>query len=89
MTLLLVSDRKTADGGAKWIGFAPDITKQLKECSTGVPRREQRFKSLWLCRLDWYWGAYLKFQIHAYFLKHVPVPPVRPYFALRYRALGD
>lgn len=49
---LLVSDRKTADGGV--IGFRLDITAR-KEAEEKLAQSEQRLKSLLEISSDWYW----------------------------------
>ena len=51
-TWLLVSDRKTADGGV--IGFRLDITAR-KNAQQALAASEQRFKSLLAMSSDWYW----------------------------------
>ena len=49
---LLVSDRKTADGGV--IGFRLDITAR-KRAEEKLAQSEQRLKSLLEMTSDWYW----------------------------------
>lgn len=49
---LLVSDRKTADGGV--IGFRLDITER-KTAERELAASEERFKSLLAMSSDWYW----------------------------------
>ena len=49
---LLISDRKTADGGV--IGFRVDITPR-KKAEQALFNSEQRFKSLAEMSSDWYW----------------------------------
>jgi diguanylate cyclase (GGDEF)-like protein/PAS domain S-box-containing protein len=49
---LLVSDRKTADGGV--IGFRLDITAR-KNAEQALEASEQRFKNLLAMSSDWYW----------------------------------
>ncbi|MCY7388392.1 MAG: diguanylate cyclase, partial [Burkholderiales bacterium] len=49
---LLVSDRKTADGGV--IGFSLDITRR-KQAEEKLARSEQRLQSLLEMSSDWYW----------------------------------
>ncbi len=51
-TWLLVSDRRTADGGV--IGFRLDITAR-KNAEQALAASEQRFKKLLEMSSDWYW----------------------------------
>jgi diguanylate cyclase (GGDEF)-like protein/PAS domain S-box-containing protein len=51
-TWLLISDRRTADGGV--IGFRLDITAR-KNAEKGLAESEQRFRSLLQMSSDWYW----------------------------------
>lgn len=51
-TWLLVSDRKTRDGGV--IGFRMDITRR-KDAERALEASEQRFRSLLEMSSDWYW----------------------------------
>ena len=58
-TWLLVSDRKTANGGV--IGFRLDITAR-KKAEQALAASEQRFKSLLAMSSDWYWEQDEKFR---------------------------
>ncbi len=55
---LLVSDRKTADGGV--IGFRLDITER-KTAERELAASEERFRSLLAMSSDWYWEQDAKF----------------------------
>lgn len=56
---LLVSDRKTADGGV--IGFRLDITER-KTAERELAASEERFRSLLAMSSDWYWEQDENFQ---------------------------
>ncbi len=56
---LLVSDRKTADGGV--IGFRLDITER-KTAERELEASEERFRSLLAMSSDWYWEQDENFQ---------------------------
>ena len=56
---LLVSDRKTADGGV--IGFRLDITER-KTAERELAASEERFRSLLAMSSDWYWEQNEHFQ---------------------------
>lgn len=58
-TWLLVSDRKTVDGGV--IGFRLDITAR-KKAEQALEASEQRFKSLMAMSSDWYWEQNEKYE---------------------------
>ena len=57
---LLISDRKTADGGV--IGFRVDITPR-KKAEQALFNSEQRFKSLVEMSSDWYWEQDSEFRL--------------------------
>jgi diguanylate cyclase (GGDEF)-like protein/PAS domain S-box-containing protein len=56
---LLISDRKTADGGV--IGFRVDITER-KTAERELAASEERFRSLLAMSSDWYWEQDKNFQ---------------------------
>jgi diguanylate cyclase (GGDEF)-like protein/PAS domain S-box-containing protein len=59
-TWLLISDRKTADGGV--IGLRVDITRR-KKAEQALFSSEQRFKSLAEMSSDWYWEQDNEFRL--------------------------
>lgn len=59
-TWLLISDRRTADGGV--IGFRVDITRR-KKAERALFNSEQRFKSLLEMSSDWYWEQDSEFRL--------------------------
>jgi diguanylate cyclase (GGDEF)-like protein/PAS domain S-box-containing protein len=59
-TWLLISDRRTADGGV--IGLRVDITRR-KNAETALFNSEQRFKSLAEMSSDWYWEQDSEFRV--------------------------
>jgi diguanylate cyclase (GGDEF)-like protein/PAS domain S-box-containing protein len=59
---VLVSDRRTADGGV--IGFRLDITAR-KNAEAKLAQSEMRFKSLLAMSSDWYWEQDEQFQFKA------------------------
>jgi diguanylate cyclase (GGDEF)-like protein/PAS domain S-box-containing protein len=57
---LLISDRKTVDGGV--IGFRVDITRR-KKAEQALFNSEQRFKTLLEMSSDWYWEQDSEFRL--------------------------
>jgi diguanylate cyclase (GGDEF)-like protein/PAS domain S-box-containing protein len=66
---LLISDRKTAEGGI--IGYRIDITAR-KKAEQALAESEQRFRSLLNMSTDWYWE-----QDAAFRFKHISTGMVR------------
>ena len=81
---LLVSDRKTADGGV--IGFRLDITAR-KQAEESLAQSEQRMKSLLEMSSDWYWeqDEQLRFKhISGGMLRSTGVDPAERHGRLRW-----